>query len=263
MGKKEEIKDYLMKNYIAKVFIISLVFLTSCSHTELRKAGKEQSLNSLLNIAKKMNNSGDYPMTIKLCRQIISLDSKHLNAQLLLVEALKSLNQYEEAVKILKNMINSDPKNLALKKNLGKLYIISNQPDDSIELLLSVYKDYPKDVSVINNLGIGYDIIGKHHDAQNYYKKALEIDSKNIDVLSNLGLSLTLSGDSVKGISILKGIADDPKATNANKQTLAIAYSIVGKLTKAKKIFQENLDQTSTRNNLAYIHLINPSIKVK
>ena len=115
-------------------------------------------------------------------------------------------------------------------------------------------KQHSDNITVLNGLGVCHDLEKKHDLAQNYYHKALEINPKATHVSSNLALSYAFSHDKInQGISMLERIANTPHAKPKDRQNLALAYGLAGRMDKAAEVFSIDLNDQEVENNLNYI----------
>ncbi|MEN8196549.1 MAG: SPOR domain-containing protein, partial [Pseudomonadota bacterium] len=100
--------------------------------------------------------------------------------------------------------------------------------------------------------GVALDMTGDHKAAQQTYRVGLKRNPGQPGLKNNLGLSLAMAGNYPKAISLLKELANGPKATDRHRQNLALVYGLAGDASKAENVARNDLNVREVKANLAY-----------
>lgn len=138
--------------------------------------------------------------------------------------------------------------NTALAKHKGdtllqlekaKLLVGTGRSKDAITILTGLRKTLPKDPSVLQTLAVAHDRRGEHALAQALYAEAMQAGRPSASLLNNAGLSHLLSGAPEAAVALLRRAVVAPGANEQVRQNLALALTLNGQPTEARKFAEE------------------------
>ena len=193
----------------------------------LTAQGDLKQVEPILRVADATRARGDLVTAAALYRRAHEL-APNLNKPLMkLGFTLSEAGASEQAAAAFQQIIQRQPRNADALRGLGLALLQARQPQFALEHLQMALA-VGEDVRVYNAMGVAYDMVGDHIGAQTHYYLGLEVEPANLSLRSNLGLSLALTGDYDKAMSVLDSVARSPEATAEHRQTLEMAYNLVG-----------------------------------
>lgn len=123
----------------------------------------------------------------------------------------------------------------------GRNYLKANKPESAVQAYQTVLEETPKDPRALNGLAVAYDLRQDHAAAARLYEKAFDSadDKMQQSILVNWGLSLMLAGEAGQAVQKLEPAVRE-NDTPALRQTLALAYGLVGRKEEAQKLGLSN-----------------------
>ncbi len=171
-------------------------------------------------------------------------------------DTLWEMKNPTESAKVLEQAAKVNPGNVLVMRNLGRAYIALNQAGNAQKAYSAALTLDPQDTKTLNGLGIAYDIDGDHATAQKTFRKGLQIEAQNADLANNLAYSLISSQKYSEAIDVLVPIVNKPDATPRQRQNLALAYGLLGKVDDVKRVSSVDLTPAEIEKNIiVYNHL--------
>jgi len=150
-----------------------------------------------------------------LCRQILTVNPRHVQAMMLTGVLASKTGQKQLATEWFRRVLSIESKNYVA---LNWMSMLSRQAGDITqatafsELAASAN---PKDADVVNGLGLCYMAQGRFEDAVEWFEQALILQPRNPTYHANLGVALGMAGktsDAIKRLRDALRIAPDPGA---------------------------------------------------
>ena len=204
---------------------------------QLTAEGNMKQVEPILRVAHSTRAQGDLVTAAALYRRAHELAPKLPEPLVHLAFTLTEIGAGDQAAEVFRLVLEEQPEHHDALRGLGLALLQSKQPDLALESLRNALA-IVEDVRTYNAMGVAYDMVGDHVGAQTHYYLGLDLQPTNLSLRSNLGLSLAMTGDYGRAVPMLDSVARSPLATSEHKQTLEIAYGLVGEA-------QEAADQTS------------------
>lgn len=212
--------------------------------------------DSLLRIANAMAAQGAYSAAIPVYRRAYQKQSSP-EALVGLGRALSAIGQYQEALDIFEKAANRDSGNSAAFRGQANSYIALGHADQALPLLDQALAINPGDVDVLSSRAVALDSLGRHDEAIATYEQGLAANPQHAGLRHNYGLSLALTGsDFHRAIELMKSDAAGPLATAAQRQSLALVYTLSGDDNTAARLLSIDEDTAEVESKLAYFHTI-------
>jgi Flp pilus assembly protein TadD len=207
---------------------------------------------SLLRIADIARSAGDFNAAIPLYKQALDAGGDKYQAHYGLGDSFLHAGAIPTAEAEFQAAQDAAPSRLEPKLGLGRVALARKDPANALTIFLSAIESGAKTSEAYDDAGVAYDMLGRHHEAQKSYDLALQKDPLNRHARNNLGISLTLSGNYVAAVEVLKPFANDPGASPRNRQALALALGLQGDTVDARAVAKMDLDPTSIDNNINF-----------
>ena len=252
----------------------SVLALNACGSTDQDGAKPGTADKTSRSVASAMQKAGDASRNRGDNRSAAAFYQRAHNADPNSVDALIGLGESYAAAGVFKQAAGAFRKALAVEgknsralRGLGNVLIAQDQPDLAIAEFEKVLTLDPKDYRAYNGLGVAHDATAQHSKAQEYYYAGLEIVPGDVNLRSNLGLSLAFSGHYNGAIDVLRPLAQRKGATARDRQNLALAYGLAGKVDEAAKFSRMDMDSQAVQRNLSYFaalrSMTDPILRVK
>lgn len=252
----------------------SVLALNACSNTAQDGSKPGMSDKTSQSVASAMQKAGDASRNRGDNRSAAAFYQRAHNADPNSVGALNGLGEsyaaagvFKQAAAAFRKALAVDKKNTRALRGLGNVLIAQDQPDLAIAEFEKVLASDPKDFRAYNGLGVAHDAGAQHSKAQEYYYAGLEIVPGDVNLRSNLGLSLAFSGHYTGAIDVLLPLARRKGATARDRQNLALAYGLAGKVDEATKFSRMDMDSQAVQRNLSYYaalrSMTDPILRVK
>lgn len=171
-------------------------------------------------------------------------------------DTLWEMKNPTESAKVLEQAAKVNPDNVLVMRNLGRAYVALNQAGNAQKAYSAALTIDPQDTKTLNGLGISYDIDGDHATAQKNFRDGLKIEPQNADLTNNLAYSLISSQKYSEAVDVLAPIVNKPDATPRQRQNLALAYGLLGKMDDVKRVSSVDLTPAQIEKNIeVYNHL--------
>ena len=149
---------------------------------------------SALKIARAAAAAGDYPLAVKLYRQLAASTDASPDVLSELGDALIAAQAIPEAQRAYGGALHKAPNHLGAMIGMGKVYLALNRPAEAQAYFERAYGQAPENRRVLNGLAVARDSTGDHGGAQEIYRRALALYPNDPSLRSNYELSLTLAG---------------------------------------------------------------------
>ncbi|HET8701605.1 MAG TPA: XrtA/PEP-CTERM system TPR-repeat protein PrsT [Nitrococcus sp.] len=179
---------------------------------------------------------------------------------LYLVQALWEAGNHDRSIDVMKTWLKDKPRDIAIWLQLANAYLLSNKEDDAIAAYDQVIKLYPNHVPSLNNLAW----LNRERDpakAMEYAKRAYALAPKQPSVLDTMGVLLVRSGDTARGLSMLRGAFD--QSPNNSEIGLHLAQALIQQkqFGEARAALQKLIDAAPTPQAVAKAKDLLASIK--
>ncbi len=214
-------------------------------------AGPEQNVD-IIAIADSLKAKGDVKNAAQMYSRAHLANPSDPAPLIGLGESLLDGGANEPASQAFARALLLEPANDRALRGMGKAHLKLRQPDLAASRFDTLLASRPNDTQGLNGLGIAYDMLGDHARAQEIYRRGLSINPNSSEMRNNLGLSLALGGQSDAAIAELQQLAGTPSATATNRQNLALAYGVAGRLAESEKMASTDLNAADVQSNLRY-----------
>ncbi|WP_407396581.1 tetratricopeptide repeat protein [Treponema sp.] len=131
----------------------------------------------------------------------------------------------DEAIKLYREVLVLDPKHVKANTNLGAIYLKQNKDTDAILALTNAYNVESDNFEVNNNLGSAYRKISNYQKSVEHYKNALKINPNDLTVKQNLARSYAAAKDYPNAKAVYQDlISKEPKNNDHLFELASIAY---------------------------------------
>jgi Flp pilus assembly protein TadD len=209
------------------------------------------SSDTLIKLADQARESGDMATAAGFYQRAHEIDPRNIQPLLQLGGIWAQMRQPRSAAEAWQAALAIDPANATALRGLANAKIQSGDPAGAIAPLQTAARQQP-DWRVQNSLGVAEDMLADHAAAQAAYRSGLGLAPGNPQLTSNLGLSLALAGDFTQALPMLEKAAQDPAATQRQRQNLALAYGLSGNDQRAAEVLKVDLDPAKVQANLGY-----------
>lgn len=207
-----------------------------------------------LKVADAAARRGDMEGAALLYARVLTSEPDNLRAARGLASVLERGDRVEEAAGAHRRVLALDPTDRESLRGLGRLELARGQPRTALDTFRKLLALDGKDIIARNGIAVAYDQLGEFDKAQAEYRVQLEAQPDNRAIRNNLGFSLLLAGNPKEAVAVLEPLADDPRATPQQRQTLALAYALDGREADAERIGRMDLDAETVRANLQFLH---------
>jgi serine/threonine-protein kinase len=276
----------LSESYLNKFIKTKNVDWLTTMELTIKKLQTLNSKNNQINFlfAEIAMQKGEYQNAVKLYKESVRVNPKHIQSQIGLAKALNKNGNIEMAEKIYQKAIKSAPNNWSVVLNFGIFYfqngnyknsqtqfkrLIEMSPNNLYGYRLTAASNYylgdiktaivytkkaidinPTD-EALANLGTMLFSIEKYKDSIDAYKKALELNDTSYLIWGNLADAYKLNKNKKNQTSYKNAIsiAKDSLRTNPNDSTVkaALAYYLANlQKTKEALFFAEQIGEQNT-----------------
>lgn len=237
---------------VSKYLVLLCLFLGACAEVNNKPNSANADLTKQANAAFA---KGDYASASGLYEKILVSEPQNQDAMFRYAEALRISGNTAKSLDEYNQLIEKDKNNLAAIEGRGLCYLQSGDVDSALRELNSVVEKDAARWRTLNAMGVAYSIQGKDEDAMKYYNMALEVSGGNASIANNIALGMAFSGQSAKGIALLKntisGMAEGDKK-KILQNNLALIYGVSGKMDEAEAILRKTLPEHAVYNNLGF-----------
>ncbi len=237
---------------IVNVVILAFLILPGCQHMETAEEDK------LLRVAERMELQGNKKEAIQVYKDLLNKTDKKIPLYTKISDSYLAAGDYKSARAILYEALPMDEQN-QIKLRLAKCYLLEGAPDKALPLYQQITQITPHEPQSHNGLGLSYTLQGYDDAAIASYQRAVALEPHNKEYQSNLGLALALKGEYKKSLAILEPLGNREGATAKQRHNLAFAYGLSGDELKARKLFEQNLEDIEVERNLKTIRYIRNS----
>ena len=144
----------------------------------------------LLEEAHNHRNNNQYDKAIKVCKNILEINSKSYPAYGVMGDSYRGLGQYNEAEINYKKAIKINPKSDIAYWNWGACLCDQKRYEEAIEKFKKAIKLNPKSYSAYGAIGDCYGGLSQYDEAEINYKKAIKINPNYDDAYAAWGACL-------------------------------------------------------------------------
>ncbi len=234
------------------ILTLSLPLLASCAFSSDEMGDTDSPGGGMLSIAKTLQTRGDLVGAVGFYQRAQEHDPQNIRTYKGLALILEQLGHVEEAANQYRTAVVVDPHDAQLRRDYGRLLLAQEHPAEARDQYMAALDIDSNDTKAINGLAIALDYLGDHTAAQQQYEKVLNDNPKNLSALNNLAYSLILSRRYAEAIKRLEPEVDNPQATAAMRQNLALAYGMAGKEPEAARVAKIDLPKEKVQKSLDY-----------
>lgn len=256
--------------------VVSMVFLSSCTHLIKKPVDKEALLNelkgpdvptidsSLAKTAEQAFTRGNYAKAASYYQQLVSKkkEDEDDNPDYLLgyAESLRLSGKGEQSQKVYDKVIESGQHLLVAKEGKALSYMNEGRFPEAVDLFSEVLTADNKRWKAMNAIGIAYALTNRPKEALPYLEGAYTYSDKNPKILNNLGLAYALINEMDRSITVLERASRSVSRQDKNRSlvdlNLALVYGIHDRLEDAERVAKEHLSEAELYNNMGfYAHL--------
>jgi len=207
------------------------------------RAPTELSLADALGLAVNLHRSGHLDGAEELYRRILALDPRQPDALNFLGIVTMHRGRIDTAIELIRKSIEVDPGIPDRYNNLGNVLLAAERIDEAVSAYEKAIELAPAHADAYNNLGIIYKAQRRFESAAHAYERAIDIEPGHVEAYTNYGNLLVAQGHARKAIlAYSKALTLRPYDEDA-KRMIAIAYTSLGDLASATKIYREWLER--------------------
>lgn len=240
--------------------VLGLLPLAACSGGGRDASGLSRP--EMVRLGDMMLARGDYGAAMDYYRRTLALDKSDAGAIKGLGSAMEQFGDKAGAVDVYKEGVKHAPKDVELRRAYGKLLLSLDQPMAAkVQYEAALDRD-SDDAKARGGLAVALDYLGQHKGAQKEYESLLKKEPRNLGVINNYAYSLILSHDYAGAIKLLEPEVDNPAASPALRQNLALAYGLAGKEADAARVAATDLPPEKVQESMDYYRRQRAEIKV-
>jgi len=221
-----------------------------------RSAPGLDNYETIMRVADATHQAGDVNGALVMYRKASMLAPTRPEPQLAIGKALLELDRVNEAIDAYRSAMTFSSNNPEALQGLSNAYLAARRPDLAMRPLEMALEQDPQNVKLMATLGVAADLSGDHRKAQTFYRRGMAIDVLDDGLVNNLALSLALTGDYKEAAAALKPIADGPRSSPRERQTLSLIYGLAGNRDLAGRYARMDLDEAAAAHNLAYFETL-------
>jgi Flp pilus assembly protein TadD len=182
------------------------------------------------------------------------VDPTDADARLKLAKALRALGKFEEAGQAADQLLVLQPNNYEALLESARAKISANQGFYAIDDAQRAEALAPRDWRPVSLLAVALEQSEREPEALAAHQKALALAPDNPATLTNLGMYYATHGDPIRAEPLLRQAVAAPGAGPQERQNLALALGMRGRLDEAERLARQDLPPATVDNNLAYLH---------
>lgn len=231
--------------------LFSLLLLTAC---EMPKNTQDMPSRSsgMASLGRQMQEKGEIGPAVDFYRRALMADPKNPEAIKGLGDVLEKWGDQQGAMAVYRDGVAANPEDGDIRRAYARMLLAADDPMGArahYEAALKVNED---DVKARSGLGVALDYMGEHAQAQKQYRSILEDDPRNLAVINNLAYSYVLSHRYNQAIQLLEPELQNPSATPAMRQNLALAYGMAGMDDDARRVAAMDLSPDKVAETMEY-----------
>ena len=161
-------------------------------------------------VARLFEVRGDFIQAKEAYARAVSADPGFTRARAALARMKYLTGDIDGALVDADALVKSSPQDAEGNRLLGELRARKGQYKDAIPALERAASALPDDKDTIAILAHSYHMTNSLEDAKNAYAKAVRLNPANSELQSNYGLLLGMSGETDKGVEILRALTSAP-----------------------------------------------------
>jgi len=214
--------------------------------------GLPSSGSEMARLGQLMADKGEIGASIDFYRRALASEPKNAAAARGLATALEAWGDKAGAAQACKDGLAFHPSDTELRRLYGRLLLTMDDPKGAKEQYEAALDQDDDDIKARGGLGVALDHLGEHKKAQAQYEKVLKDRPRHLATLNNLGYSYILSRRYDLAIKTLEPALNEPKATAALRQNLALAYGLAGMEADARRVAAMDLSPDKVAANMDY-----------
>lgn len=241
---------------------VALCFaLTACTNTtsyvdplavDGRDAATKVNYPTIMRIGMAAKAGGDYANAVSMFRRAAQIASSEAAPLVAAGDTLREMGNEDEAIVAYKDALERKPHYPLALEGLAKAYLVTAKPELAEAPLEAAYQAMPNNPKTLLLMGVTADFTGNHPQAQADYTEGLKYLPDDPALTLDLALSQALSEQYDTAIQTLGPLADGPKSTPRERQTLALIYGLKGDRVSAARYARMDLDEAAVEHNMAY-----------
>lgn len=229
-----------------------LPVVAACSSSMPDTDDLDSSGAGMARLGLQLQKKGEIGGAIDFYRRALAKDPKNIMAIRGLSSTLEQFGDKPAAAAALREGVGALPKNGELRRSYGRLLIALDEPAEAVKQFEKALDIDSDDLKARNGLGIALDYLGEHAKAQKQYEKVLREEKNNLPTVNNLAYSYILTRRYDKAMALLEPHVNNPAATAAMRQNLALAYGLAGMEADAERIARMDLPADKVAANMDY-----------
>jgi Flp pilus assembly protein TadD len=221
--------------------------------------GESGDAGSVLRLARATRQAGDVTTAIRLYKGLAANPSV---APAILVEygdVLMEAGFPDDAIEAYSRVGVGSPAHLPALLGMARAQLKLGDPTAALTYLATAADVAPRDPRVLVDKGVALDTLGRHAEAQASYRAALSITPEHVAARNDLALSLAITGQFPEAIALITPLARSSSATPRTRENMALIYGLMGDSDRAASISRIDLDEGTTRANLAFLDAVRRS----
>ena len=236
---------------LRSLVLLVLLPLVACS-TPADNVDYDSRGTGMANLGNMMREKGEVGAAMDFYRRALAADPKNLVAIKGLAGVLEQWGDKQAAAKTYKDGLAFHKNDGELRRNYARLLLGMDEPAAAKRQYEAALDADSSDLKARSGLGVALDYLGEHKKAQAQYEKVLSKEPRNLATLNNLAYSYILTRRYDRAIEVLEPYVNDPSATAAMRQNLALAYGMAGMDVDAERVARMDLSPQKVRENMDY-----------
>jgi len=236
--------------------LLLVLLVAACGHTQSVVSGLQPGVD----VAQAALRGGSPQTALQLASNVLATDPGNEAALVVQGDALTELGRFNEAHDSYNRALQSNHDSVGAEVGLGRLHL-TDDPQAASVLFLQALDHDPRNTKALNDLGVALDLQGKHEAAQAVYARLLNLSPNDRAASVNMALSLSLSGQPVRSVAMLRGAGSRPDAAPRVRQDLAVALALSGNTGEAEKLLLTDLSPSDAAAALAGYRALGITVK--
>lgn len=197
--------------------------------------------------------AGDLDEATQEWAKKLAEDPEDKSAAISLSRLLRAQDKKAHAVAIMRQSAAYHPKDAEVQAEFGKALADTGNAEEAEKVLAQAVAASSGDWKLYSTYGTVLDQLKRHEEARANYERALKLSPDEPSVLNNMGLSYALDRNLTQAERVLRRAAQQPGATRAVKENLALVLGLQGKFDEAETIASKELPEQQVAGNTTYL----------
>jgi Flp pilus assembly protein TadD len=208
---------------------------------------------SALRMARATRSGGDLASSVLLYRNIVATGAATDEVKVELADTLAESGASDDAIDIYSQVGAKSSARLLALLGMTRASINLGEPAKALAYADAARSLGSQDARVLVDRGVALDSLNRHAEAQECYRAVLSSTPRHVSARNNLALSLALTGQFDEAVALMAPLVRSPSATPRVRENMALIYGLMGDVDHATKVSRIDLDESATRENLAFL----------